>query len=112
MQAPFSTAICGSCGEAETEQGLVTLALQGRLHCVCPRCFHAGQIVDLCRQLPPHDCVRETVEDGLRALYELARKQVEVLCDRDGTEESQGQSTGACQSEGREEGGASQGSGQ
>ena len=96
MQGGSSLAVCGVCGEEETPQGFVTQAVRGRLLCVCPRCFHAEQIVDLCRQLPRRDAVREIVEDGLRALYELARKRTEELCARDGAQESQSESQGDC----------------
>ena len=71
--------VCGSCGEAETEQWLVTQAVRGSLVCVCPRCFHAVRIVELTKRLPASDLTLETVDGGLRALYELVKRRSEEL---------------------------------
>ena len=69
--------VCGRCSEVAAPGELVTLAVRGELAAVCQRCFLLEEIGSLSAILPLDDHLRVSVEECLRALYEvvLARAQ-------------------------------------
>ena len=74
-----SVPICGLCSEAAGADGLVSLAVQGDLLAVCQRCFLLQQVGSLTTSLPRSDPVRELVEEGLRALYEVVATRAQEI---------------------------------
>ena len=75
MEAPHSAVpICALCGRARS--ALHCLAREGTLVSVCTICYCSEEIRSLGAQLDEGQ-VHDTISEGLQALYQLAKAEVE-----------------------------------